>query len=94
MYWYPNRRRPLFWKGGAGLVSHRVEDGNDVLSSTALGLVLGAGYDAPLGRRLSLTPYVNLFVASPGGEVKFNGARALDDVSVTFVQLGLGFTRR
>ena len=93
-FWYPQRRKPFFWKAGLGVLSYRNEDGQDVLSATAWGLQAGAGYDFQLGPRLCLTPALTLAAGSLGGSVKFNGAQIVSDAGLMLVQLGLSVTRR
>lgn len=93
-YVFPKARGGFFWKGGVGLLSYRIDDGNDILTSNALGFQLGAGWAFPLRGRFSITPYASAFVASLGSEVKFNGAQILDHSNLSLVQLGIGVTRR
>ena len=94
-YWYPNpRRRQLYWKAGAGVQLYRVEDGQDVLTASPLGVQLGIGWEYPLNRRLRLVPTATVQVASWGGGLKFNGASSVGDVALTMVQVGVGVTRR
>ena len=93
-YWYPNARRRLFWKAGAGVLLYRIDDGQDVLTAAPFGMQLGTGYEFPLDRRLWLVPSVTLHVASWGGGLKFNGADAVGDFGLTMVQVTLGVKRR
>jgi hypothetical protein len=93
-YWYPDARRRLFWKLGAGVLLYRIDDGQDVLTAAPFGLQLGAGYETPLDRRLWLVPSASLHVASWGGGLKFNGADAVGDFGLTMLQLSLGVKRR
>jgi hypothetical protein len=92
-YWYPNPRRPLYWKGGIGLLSYRAEDATDALTSSALGIQLGAGWDVRVGRHWFLTPSIGLFLASLASELKFNGAEVQDNANLSLVQIGLSVTR-
>ena len=92
--WYPNRRRPLFWKVAAGVAGYRNEDDQDALSATALGVQVGAGWDFTVGSGWFLSPSVSVLVASWGGTLKFNSAELNDQLSVTLVQLTMGITRR
>lgn len=93
-YWFRATRRGLYWKTGVGLLSYRNDDGNDVLSSNAIGLQLGAGYAIPIRPRIALAPYVTLHWATLGSEVKFNGASILDHANLSLIQLGVGVLRR
>src|SRR6266496_4776801 len=36
-YWFPNPRRRLYLKGGVALVTHRLDDGTAVVTSTGVG---------------------------------------------------------
>lgn len=92
-YVYP-RRGAFFWKAGVALLNYRFEDNQDVLTSSAIGVNIGAGYDIQLRPGVYLSPYAGLTVASVGGDVKFNGADIMDRVSLSFVQAGVAFTRR
>ena len=92
LYWYPARRSPLYLKGGVGYVTHRIEDGADVITSTGIGPQLGLGYEFPISRNLFLAPNVNVAYGSIAGGVKFNGADAVDQATVTLVQLGIALT--
>ena len=95
VYWYPGRRRTaLYLKGGFGYVTHRAEDGTDVITSTGIGPQLGLGYEAELSRGLSLTPFLNVAYGTWFGGVQFNGAQAVDQATVTLVQFGIGLTGR
>jgi hypothetical protein len=91
-FWYPSRHRPLYLKLGVGLVTHRADDGTDLITSTAIGPVLGAGYERPVGARLLVTPFINVALGIAGGSLKFNGGRIEDSPGVSLAQLGLGVT--
>jgi len=94
-YWYPGRRRqPLYLKGGFGYVSHRADDGTDVITSTGFGPQMGIGYEAHVGPGLFLTPFFNVAYGTWFGGVKFNGAQAVNQATVTLVQFGIGLTGR
>jgi hypothetical protein len=92
VYYYPNPRRRLFYKAGASVLRYQIDDGADRLTSTGFGPHLGVGLDRPIGPTVSLTPYLNVVLASWGGGLKFNGTQFRDDVSVMLVQLGVGVT--
>jgi len=91
-FWYPGRRSPLYLKGGVGLLTHRAEDGTDVITSTGLGPQLGIGYELRIARNLFLAPYFNVAYGSLAGGVKFNGAEILDQATVILAQLGVALT--
>lgn len=94
-YWYPGRRTTrLYLKGGLGFVTHRAEDGTDVITSTGFGPNMGVGYEVPISRALFLAPFLNVAWGVWFGDVKFNGAQAVDPATVTLLQVGIGLTGR
>ena len=92
LYYYPNQRKRLFYKAGLGIMLYQIDDGPGRLTSTAFGPNLGAGYDLPISPSVSFTPFASVFVASLGGEIKFNGDRIRDDIGLMLVQVGVGIT--
>jgi hypothetical protein len=92
-YFYPRPRGTFYWKAGVGLLSWRSTDGHDVLSAGALGLVAGAGWELRIARQIALAPYASLFVASIGGDIKFNGASIQPGAALILAQLGLSITK-
>ncbi len=93
-HWFPNPRRRIYWKMGAGVQLFRIEDGTDVITASPFGVQLGVGWELPMSRRLRWTPSATLHIASLGGGLKLNGASSVNDVALTMVQLGIGVTRR
>ena len=89
---YPNPRKRLYYKAGLGVMMYHADDGPNRIASTAVGPVLGAGYDLPASPSVSFTPFASVFVASLGGEIKFNGDNIRDDVGLMLMQLGVGVT--
>src|SRR2546426_2571143 len=55
-YWYPSNRRPLYLKLGIGLVTHRADDGTDVITSSAIGPQFGVGYEWPVSPHVLVSP--------------------------------------
>ena len=92
-YFYPRSRGTFYWKAGVGMLSWRSTDGHDVLSAGALGVVAGAGWDIRIARHIALAPYASLFVASLGGDIKFNGASVQQGALLMLAQLGLSITK-
>jgi hypothetical protein len=92
-YVYPRARGTFYWKAGAGLLSWRSTDGQDVLSAGALGVVLGAGWEFRIARQVSLAPYASVFAASIGGNIKFNGGTVQRGAGLMLAQLGLSITK-
>jgi len=57
---YPSRRLGLFLKGGAGISRSGVDiEFGDGTGETGFATLLGAGYEARLGRNIFITPYVD-----------------------------------
>ena len=92
--WYPASGRGFMWKAGVGLLNYRAEDQQDAFSTNALGFQLGTGYVIPVKGRFSATPYVTVFLAPLGGEVKFNSATIVEKASLSLLQFGVGVIRR
>lgn len=81
VYFYPSARGGFHLKGGAGLASIDIDAGPfGTGNETGAGVILGAGYDARVGRNFSLTPYINFM----GG--------TFDNGSANLIQFGLGAT--
>lgn len=80
LLFYPSARGGLFLKGGLGLSSIEFEVGSFSVEDEGVGLTLGLGYDARVGRNFALTPYFDILASS------FDGA------SFNQVAFGLGFT--
>jgi hypothetical protein len=58
---YPSRRLGLFLKGGVGVSRSGVDvDFGEGTGETGFSTLLGAGYEARLGRNIFITPYVDL----------------------------------
>jgi len=94
LYWYPSTRYPYYLKGGFGLVTYRIDDGTDRITSSALGPLIGIGWEVRAVSHISLVPYVSVLVASTGAELKFNGNEVLGNSSLALIQFGIGVARR
>jgi hypothetical protein len=94
LYWYPSTRYPYYLKGGFGLVTYRIDDGTDRITSSALGPLIGIGWEVRAVSHISLVPYVSMLVASTGAELKFNGNEVLGNSSLVLIQFGIGVARR
>ena len=91
-YWYPSGRRPLYLKLGLDFVTHRADDGTDVITSTAIGPQFGAGYEWPVSPHLLVSPFINVAFGIVGGSLKFNGGKIQGSPGVSLAQLGVGIT--
>jgi hypothetical protein len=93
--WYPMVDKGIYLKGGLGYsqVQQSIDilDGTD-LSTSGLGVSIGAGYDWRVARNFALTPYVN-YLTQLGGTISDGGFSTTDvPAKVHVVQFGLGFT--
>ena len=89
--WYPNAATGWFLKGGLGLATYRISDEPDEITSNALGMTLGMGYDIRLASAISLTPYLD-YLVSTKGELKLNDISSGLNLSTNVFHLGLGLT--
>jgi hypothetical protein len=94
MFWHPSARYPYYLKSGFGLVTYRIHDDTNTLTSSALGPQLGAGWEFPIASHVAVVPYANFLFASTGAGVKFNGQQVLDHASLELFQFGVGLSRR
>jgi hypothetical protein len=92
LYFYPNPRKRLFYKAGAGMMLYQIDDGPGRLTSTAFGPSIGVGYDLPVSPSVSFSPFASAFIASLGGEIKFNGSSVRNDGGLMLIQVGVGVT--
>ena len=89
-YIYPDVRRGLFLKAGAGLVHYR-PDGDT--GTSLIGVALGAGYDLPITDTFSITNSVGL-IASSFGALRSDAGIVADDVSISLLQFNISLTHR
>jgi hypothetical protein len=93
--WYPSMTNNFFVKGGMGIGRTRLEDKSTapttVLQSTGFGYQAGVGYDVPIARRFSITPYVN-YLATAGANAQMNGQSLNTKMNSNYVQYGLGLS--
>lgn len=94
VYWYPTPRYPYYLKSGIELVTYRIDDGTDRVTSSALGPKLGIGYELHVAGHLTAVPYLNVLVGSTGAEVKLNGSEVLSQASIGLLQFGIGIAHR
>ncbi|MGH7732980.1 MAG: hypothetical protein ACREOE_04565 [Gemmatimonadales bacterium] len=88
--WYPGGR-PFYLKGGIGLVSNH-QSGSDPVNGTYVyrdngyGGVIGIGADIPVGRRLALSPELNVY-----GQ-RYDNAGTSNDYRERVITFGVGIT--
>lgn len=87
---YPNPERGLFLKAGAGLVRYSLDA---EVSTNLFGVQLGAGYELPIGRSLSIVNSVGL-IASSFGALRSDDGTVADDVSISLFQIGIALRHR
>ncbi len=80
LLFYPNPNGGLFLKGGIGMANTSLELGSLTIDESGVGITIGLGYDARVGRRFALTPYFDILGSS------------YDGGSFNQVAFGLGFT--
>jgi hypothetical protein len=80
LVFYPNPDGGFFLKGGIGLANTSLDLGSITIDESGVGVTLGLGYDARVGRRFALTPYFDILTSS------------YDGASFNQVAFGLGFT--
>lgn len=91
--WYPSSSGGLYFKGGFGYVTYRIDDSEDnVLTTSGFGPQVGAGHEIWLGRSFSFEPYLNSIITIPTGELDLNGDRQATGVSLGLVQVGIAVT--
>lgn len=89
-YIYPDPSRGLFLKAGAGLVHYSLDEDS---GTNLVGLLLGAGYEFPIGERLSITNSIGL-IASSFGSIHSDDGTVAEDVSISLFQVGFALTHR
>lgn len=88
---YPWRTRALHFSTGAGLARYTAQDTDNEISTQAFAMQVGAGWDVPVRRGISVTPFVN-FVATTGADVKVNSTASSLSANSSLIQFGLGVT--
>ena len=90
--WYPSRTGGFFLKFGLGGLAYRETTGPDKAETTGGSAVIGIGYDIPIGRTLSLTPFLNS-MASSKSKMKVNGTEVPGvEMNPNLVQFGLALS--
>lgn len=99
-WWYPNPRHGYYLHGGAGLSRWRASEANDAVTSQAVALVVGVGYEVRINPKLSVVPYLNALGSSKGSlwlenkdEVSFERRKLPSGGHALLFQIGLGITR-
>lgn len=84
--------RAAYLMAGIGITRFTSEAGRggDRSSTLGGGARLGLGYDVPIGREVTLAPFINYF-RSAAAPLKINGSNTGTQLSHSLLQLGLGF---
>lgn len=89
---YPRPSSGLFVKAGLGISQFSAKDDRDKVSSQALSIQVGAGYEMLLGHSFSVVPYLT-FLGSTGGDVRFNNTVSSTlSANTSLIQAGIGLT--
>ena len=64
---YPSAEGGFFLKGGLGLATIELDFGSLNVEDEGIGLTLGLGYDARVGRNFALTPYFDILASNYDG---------------------------
>lgn len=99
-WWYPNERHGYFLHWGAGISRWRASETNDAVTSQAVALVAGVGYEVRVNPQLSIVPYLNALGSSSGSlwlenkdAVSFERRKLPSGGHAVLLQIGLGLTR-
>lgn len=99
-WWYPNERHGYYLHGGAGLSQWRASQDNDAVTSKAVALVAGVGYEVRVNPELSIVPFLNALGSSSGAlwlenkdAVSFERRKLPSGGHALLFQIGLGITR-
>lgn len=88
VYLYPSARSGFFLKGGVGLASFQLSQGNSTVSADGPGLLAGLGYDIRLSRKLALTPIANVYFGHDG-DLKDGSSVVIPGIKHTIFDFGL-----
>jgi hypothetical protein len=99
-WWYPNERHGYYLHWGAGLSRWRAWQKGDAVTSQAMALMLGAGYEVRVNPKVSIVPYLNALGSSSGAlwlensdNVSFERRKLPTGGHALLFQIGLGITR-
>jgi outer membrane protein with beta-barrel domain len=88
---YPRPASGFYLKTGLGISQFSAKDNQDEVSSQALSMQFGVGYEVAMGRGMSIVPYAN-FLGSTGGDVRFNDTVSGLSANTSLLQFGVGLT--
>jgi hypothetical protein len=88
VYLYPAVQSGLFLKAGLGVASFQLSQGGSSGSADGVGLLAGAGDDIRVGRKVSLTPAVNVYYGHDG-DLKDGSTVVIPGIHHLIVDIGL-----
>jgi hypothetical protein len=88
---YPMVRSGFFVKSGFGLAQYSAKDPTNKISSQALAMQVGVGYEMAVGRSMSIVPFAN-FLGTTGADVRFNDTVSGLGAKTSLMQVGVGLT--
>jgi hypothetical protein len=93
LYYYP-AAKGLFLKGGLGRASAHIGGvGLESVSGSALGAMLGAGYDLPIGGKVAVTPFATFRFGGPSTLSPDDGTGdAVQSFKHNVIEIGVGFS--
>jgi hypothetical protein len=90
--WYPSRTGGFFLKFGLGALAYQEDGGIAKFEVSGASGIVGIGFDLPIGRSLSLTPFLNS-IASSKSKVKLNGSELAGiEANPNLLQVGLALS--
>lgn len=99
-WWYPNEKHGYFMRWGAGISRWRASQEDEAVTSQAMALVVGVGYEVRVNPKLSIVPYLNALGSSKGAmwlenrdDVSFERLKLPSGGHAVLFQIGLGITR-
>jgi hypothetical protein len=99
-WWYPRPGSGQFFHGAIGTSRWRASREQEAVISRALALTVGAGFEARVGPRLSLVPFVNLVGSANGAlwlekwdESSYQRRRLPASGHTLLLMAGIGLTR-
>lgn len=93
---YPRAAGGFYMKGGVGVAQVRIKFGGNpppILKSVDPGAIVGVGYDVPMTKSVSISPYVDYLYAH-ASEATYNGTSFHKQMGATLVQYGVALSWR
>lgn len=88
---YPMAKSGFFVKTGFGLAQYSAKDPTNKISSQALAMQVGVGYEMAVAQSMSIVPFAN-FVGTTGADVRFNDTVSGLGAKTSLIQVGVGLT--